>query len=306
MRFEWLFDYVALAKHRNFTDAAKARYSTQPTLSKHIDSLEKDVGCTLLDVSNGTVWLTPAGSLFLDYAQRLLDTYDEAKKKSIELSKRPPVRIASSVAFERIYQAMTRLNQQPFVFVNLDCDEKKKRAALKKGVIDVFYRWGGTVSGRDSADRKQTASLQSDGTTVIDDAPWKMVVGMMRDNPRASEHALSREALKDAVVEVNSGQHFDSWKQTVLDVVGDDLGIQFRYIPKNGQLDIATADLEDRVIFCSHEAIENYYAKRDDMVFFDQVDGTSLEFPGAFICLTKSKPALEFVAALKEAIEHLA
>jgi DNA-binding transcriptional LysR family regulator len=143
MRFEWLLDCVALAKHKNFTDAAKARYSTQPTLSKHIDSLEKDVGCALFDVSNGMVLLTPAGSLFLDYAQRLLDIYGEAKRKSVELSKRPPVRIASSVAFERIYQSMSQMEQRPFVFVDLDCDEKKKHAALKRGVIDVFYRWGG-------------------------------------------------------------------------------------------------------------------------------------------------------------------
>jgi hypothetical protein len=133
-----------------------------------------------------------------------------------------------------------------------------------------------------------------------------MAIGMMRSNPLASERVLSRESLRDAVVEVNTGQRFDSWKQTVLNVIGDDLGLQFRYIPKNGQLDIATADLEDRVVFCGHEAIESYYAKRKDLVFFDQLDGVSLEFPGAFICLTKNKSALEFVAALKEAIEHLA
>ena len=42
MRIEYLEEFVALARFRNFTETASILNMSQPTLSKHINSLEHE------------------------------------------------------------------------------------------------------------------------------------------------------------------------------------------------------------------------------------------------------------------------
>ena len=51
------FYYVA--KFRSFTEAAKALYVTQPTVTHAIQTLEKELGCILFQRSRKGVSLTP-------------------------------------------------------------------------------------------------------------------------------------------------------------------------------------------------------------------------------------------------------
>ena len=51
----------------NFTEAAKVCSISQPTLSKHIQLLEKDVGFKLVKRDTNSVELTPAGSIMYNY-----------------------------------------------------------------------------------------------------------------------------------------------------------------------------------------------------------------------------------------------
>lgn len=63
--------FVALAEHRSFTDAAGACYITQPALSRAIASLEKELGCTIVERGKMVI-LTPAGEVLLEEAKRIL------------------------------------------------------------------------------------------------------------------------------------------------------------------------------------------------------------------------------------------
>lgn len=73
MRIEYLEEFVALARFRNFTETASILNMSQPTLSKHINSLEHELRASLFERSGTTLQLSKAGQLVLPYAFDILD-----------------------------------------------------------------------------------------------------------------------------------------------------------------------------------------------------------------------------------------
>jgi DNA-binding transcriptional LysR family regulator len=57
--------FNSVAKYLNFTAAAKSLFVTQPSLSRQIALLEKELGVKLIYRNKHTVRLTPAGNVFL-------------------------------------------------------------------------------------------------------------------------------------------------------------------------------------------------------------------------------------------------
>lgn len=81
MRIDLLREFIMLSKNLNFSKTAKELYITQSVLSKHIVSLENEVGATLFIRNNHNVELTEIGQLFLIEATTLIMKYDESMKK---------------------------------------------------------------------------------------------------------------------------------------------------------------------------------------------------------------------------------
>jgi DNA-binding transcriptional LysR family regulator len=49
MKIETLNEFVVFAKHMNFSSAARELYCSQPGLSNHIMTLEKELGFALIN-----------------------------------------------------------------------------------------------------------------------------------------------------------------------------------------------------------------------------------------------------------------
>lgn len=58
MRIEYLREYVRLAQTLSFTKTADEFYITQPTLSKHVQLMERELGASLLVRSTHETTLT--------------------------------------------------------------------------------------------------------------------------------------------------------------------------------------------------------------------------------------------------------
>jgi LysR family transcriptional regulator, transcriptional activator of the cysJI operon len=62
--------FAAVARAGSFSRAAKALYVSQPAVSKHVASLESELGSQLVVRARGGATLTPAGQVLADYVLR--------------------------------------------------------------------------------------------------------------------------------------------------------------------------------------------------------------------------------------------
>ena len=95
MEFKQLEAFVSAAENRSFSEAARQRYLTQPTISSHIKALEQELDCTLFVRSRRSVALTRSGERLYPFARRLLDLKEEALK-SIKAPERQVVCLGAS------------------------------------------------------------------------------------------------------------------------------------------------------------------------------------------------------------------
>ena len=75
----------AVAKEKNFTKAAELLYLSQPSLSKQIKTLEKNLDISLINRENNKISLTENGKVFLQYAERILALCEESCRALIDL-----------------------------------------------------------------------------------------------------------------------------------------------------------------------------------------------------------------------------
>ena len=75
----------AVAKEKNFTKAAEILYLSQPSLSKQIKTLEKNLDILLINRENNKISLTENGKVFLQYSERILALCEESCRALIDL-----------------------------------------------------------------------------------------------------------------------------------------------------------------------------------------------------------------------------
>lgn len=87
MEINYLKEFVVLAQTGNFMEAADILYSSQSTLSKHIKSMESELGVPLFDRTTRKVALSKYGQLLLPYASKIIeirDQYTASLRSSLE------------------------------------------------------------------------------------------------------------------------------------------------------------------------------------------------------------------------------
>lgn len=78
MDFKQLEAFITVSKLKSFSKAANAIYLSQPTISSHISSLERELNIQLFDRTSKEVNLTPVGESFLQYANDIINTRNNA------------------------------------------------------------------------------------------------------------------------------------------------------------------------------------------------------------------------------------
>lgn len=78
--------FISLARHRNFTKAAKECSVTQTAMSIRISKLEEKLKFKLFSRNSRNVVLTQAGANFLAHAKRIVKEYEQAVVESYNIS----------------------------------------------------------------------------------------------------------------------------------------------------------------------------------------------------------------------------
>ncbi|MFP3155266.1 LysR family transcriptional regulator [Lachnospiraceae bacterium ZAX-1] len=81
MDFRQLEVFCAVVEWHSFSEAAHHLYLTQPTISTHIHTLEKELNIQLLQRTTKNIALTKEGKQFYEYAKSLLRLRDKALRE---------------------------------------------------------------------------------------------------------------------------------------------------------------------------------------------------------------------------------
>ncbi|MEY8524814.1 LysR family transcriptional regulator [Lachnospiraceae bacterium 38-10] len=80
MELNYIRHFVALAENGNYLETADALFMAQSSLSRHIKSLERELGAPLFERTTRKVVLNDFGRTFLPYARAMLKIQDECGK----------------------------------------------------------------------------------------------------------------------------------------------------------------------------------------------------------------------------------
>src|SRR5829696_9651343 len=83
--FRQLECFLAVARLGNLSRAAEEMYLTQPTLTARLKALEEELGDPLFVRTSRGMRLTEAGREFLEYAERIVGSFEEGKRRLEEL-----------------------------------------------------------------------------------------------------------------------------------------------------------------------------------------------------------------------------
>ena len=82
MSFRRMEYFLAVAKHLNFTKAARECYVAQAAISQQVKQFEEELGFKLFDRGGASVKLTPAGAYFARQCRSILAQYNGAVKQA--------------------------------------------------------------------------------------------------------------------------------------------------------------------------------------------------------------------------------
>ena len=72
--------FLAVAKHRNFSEAANELFSSQPTISTHISLLEEELGVDLILRNTKNVEITAYGEKLIPLAKKMLEIKSQIER----------------------------------------------------------------------------------------------------------------------------------------------------------------------------------------------------------------------------------
>lgn len=141
MDLEWLDTFVTAAATENFHQAARLRFLNQATVSHHIARLEESLGRPLFSRHGRRVSLTPAGHMFLPYAERMIQLWSEGQQRILAAHAAPRLSIAAtSYTADTVipWLAETSLRHHPDLDLDIKIvDSGEAVAAVLAGTVDA-------------------------------------------------------------------------------------------------------------------------------------------------------------------------
>ena len=89
MDLDQLHTFLEIVRLKSFSKAALSCYRTQPAVSAQVRQLEQDLGAPLFERLGTKIALTPAGKIFAEYAEQILDLRRRAQDQINELERVP-------------------------------------------------------------------------------------------------------------------------------------------------------------------------------------------------------------------------
>lgn len=146
VRLEWFVSFLAVIETGSFVAAAESTSRSQPRVSMHVASLERQIGLPLFDRRKRPVELTEAGAVLAEHVHEIMHALDSAEaamapwrsgaRGVVNLGSYPS---ASATFVPGLLQNLARTSPEVRVVLversTLELDE-----ALTSGAVDVYLR----------------------------------------------------------------------------------------------------------------------------------------------------------------------
>lgn len=143
MNLEQLTGFVEIASLGHFTRAAERLHLAQPSLSRQISSLERELGVELFHRARGNVSLTAAGERLLPIARRMLADAESARGEMAELAglRRGRIRLGATptLCTSLVVDVLAEFRER-YPGIDIEILERGSRsliAALVEGALDL-------------------------------------------------------------------------------------------------------------------------------------------------------------------------
>lgn len=242
MNIEHIQEFLELASCLNFTEAAKRLNLTQPALSKHISSLETELGVKLFDRSHRQVHLTDVGCVFLQGAHRIVESYSGAVEDIAAYASSKPLNVlveANDPDLHRVVStAVFAMKARGLIPVAVDYGSDDYGAQLREGKADVFI---GYVDPAQAIARGFECSVFSS---------HPLSVCLNSSHPLSRRQSLTWDDLKGQVIlEFVAPQASKSWEQIRGFLEERHLADRMKRVQVLSLLDCLGAQLDDNEVF---------------------------------------------------------
>ncbi|WP_246055062.1 LysR family transcriptional regulator [Paracoccus gahaiensis] len=255
--------FVAVARERNFTRAAKQLNIAQPPLSRQIQLLEEELGVVLITRKSRPVKLTDAGRLLYEQALQVLGRVDQmtdaTRRVGMNRNRVLSIGFVASTLYGGLPVLVRKLRQNaPELDIQLlEMLSIQQVAALKEGRIDIGFgrmRHGDpNVASTTLREERLVVALPLDSVLAQDEGPirlsdiadQRLIVYPKEPRPSYADQVLSLLQVEEIrprdVLEVRE-------IQTALGLVAADSGICI--IPSSARQ--MRSDVRYRVIDSPH------------------------------------------------------
>ncbi|MFD1429582.1 LysR family transcriptional regulator [Lacticaseibacillus mingshuiensis] len=190
MELRKLESFIAVANTLNYTEAANQLFTTQATISKHILSLEEELGVVLIDRTHRHVKLTAAGRASLPYARQMIEAQHQLKtalaSQQLQAGMTLLVRGIPTISSYQAFNIVTTFsNQHSDIDLNFaEAEANTLVPALKNGHADIVFL-------------RLFDSQPIQGLTVLVESSDRFVVVMPKTHSLAKRKSLQIAALAD-------------------------------------------------------------------------------------------------------------
>ena len=179
----------AVATEKNFTKAAALLYISQPSLSKQLKTLEKNLDTLLINRERNKISLTESGQVFLRYSERILALCEESCRSLIDLKNGDRGNLtvgASQTIGTYLMPRILALFAQTYPQIDLNVQVNSTRIIAKNIInreIDIAV-----VGGEISEDLKKKLTIQP---FVYDE----LSLIISKSHPFAKKEKINKEDL---------------------------------------------------------------------------------------------------------------
>lgn len=168
MDLDQLHTFLEIVRLKSFSKAAQTCFRTQPAISAQVRQLEQELNTSLFERLGTRIRLTPAGRIFADYAEQILDLRRRAQDTINELDRVPRGELVIAANEATCIHVLPRVfseYKKQFPNVQLQVD-RSYGARVVEAVIDNLADFG--ITQLPVQDKKvQVVRIHSDEIKVI-------------------------------------------------------------------------------------------------------------------------------------------